>query len=169
MKEDEPKPAITIVEYSDEYKDQVRDVIGKTLADIEVIDPATLPIDDPDLDSIEKEYSGNGRFWVALREGKVVGTVGVRDGGNQVAKLKRMFVLVDQHGSGIGQQLLDTATDFAEQEGYKKMVLNTHEKMQRAHKFYERNGFLQTDKTGDKIHYEKNLLSTAKAINNLRH
>lgn len=55
-----------IKEYSDEYLDQIRDVIGKTLTDISVIDRNTLPIDDADLGKIDEIYSDKGRFWVAL-------------------------------------------------------------------------------------------------------
>ena len=164
-KEDESKPSITITPYSDEYKDQVRDVIGKTLASVGVVESVSLPIDDPDLEKIESEYLG---FWIALAEGKVVGTVAIRDLGEQVAKLRRLFVLDEHHGSGIGQQLLDTASDFAEEQGFKKLVLDTDEKMHRAHKFYERNGFVQQGKDGDRFHYEKNLMHMAKAINTLK-
>lgn len=165
-KEDESKPAVTITPYSGEYKDQVRDVIGKTLASVGVVEPESLPIDDPDLENIETEYTG---FWIAFVEGKVVGTVAIRDMGEQVAKLNRMFVLAEHHGSGIGQQLLDTAANFAEEHGFKKLVLDTDEKMHRAHKFYERNGFLQTYKSGNRLHYEKRLLHLATAINTLKH
>ncbi len=151
------KTDIEIKEYSDEYKHQIIDVIGKTLADISVIERSSLPIDDEDLGKINEIYSGKGRFWIALHDNKVVGTVAIRDMGNKTAKLNRMFVLVEHHGSGIGQKLFEHAEKFAREQGFTKIILNTHELMHRAHTFYERNGFIQTGKNGEKYLYEKKL------------
>ncbi len=144
-----------IEEYSEKYKDQIKEVIGKTLADISVIDKQSLPIDDPDLDNIENVYSGKGKFWVAIIDSKVIGTVAIQDIGNQIATLRRMFVLIGYHGDGTGQKLLDHALHFAKDQGFTKIILNTHELMHRAHRFYEKNGFKRVGKTEDKYNYEK--------------
>jgi len=147
-----------IEEYSDTYKEQIKDVIGKTLADISVINRKNLPLNDPDLDEIEKVYFGKGRFWVAIKNDEVIGTVAIRDLGNNSAKLNRMFVLIKHHGDGTGQKLLDHALLFAKKQGFTKIILNTHELMHRAHRFYEKNGFKRVGKTGDKYNYEKILI-----------
>jgi GNAT superfamily N-acetyltransferase len=149
--------SIKIKEYSEEYKDQIRNIIGKTLADISVIDKESLPIDDKDLNMIKKIYSGKGRFWVALDNNNVIGTVAIRDMGNQTAKLNRMFVLIEYHGSGVGQKLLNHAVSFAKKQGFTKMVLNTHKLMHRAHRFYEKNNFVRKGKVEDNFFYEKKL------------
>jgi GNAT superfamily N-acetyltransferase len=133
-------------------------VIGNTLADIAVIDRKNLPLDDDDLQKISEIYSGKGKFFVAVRDNKVVGTVAIRDMGNQTAKLNRMFVLLEYHGSGIGQRLYEHAEKFAKEQGFRKIILNTHELMHRAHKFYERNKFVKISKNGEKYYYEKSLL-----------
>lgn len=147
-----------IEEYSKKYKNQVIDVIGRTLSDISVISKKDLPLDDDDLQKIPKIYTKKGRFWVAVKNGQVIGTVGVKDMGDKTAKLKRMFVLVGHHGTGVGQKLLDHAIDFARSQGYKKIILNTHMLMKRAHKFYEKNNFVKKDKKGDKFYrYEREL------------
>ncbi len=148
---------IKIKEYSEEYKEQVKNVIGKTLVDISVIDRKSLPIDDEDLDKIEKIYSGKGRFWIAIDNNKVIGTVAIRDMGNQTAKLNRMFVLIEYHGSGVGQKLFDHAVNFAKKYGFTKIILNTHELMHRAHGFYEKNNFIRKGKKEDKYFYERKL------------
>ena len=146
-----------IREYSEGYKKQIKDVIGKTLADISVIDRKSLPIDDKDLNNIKEIYSGKGRFWVALDNNNVIGTVAIRDMGNQTAKLNRMFVLVEYHGSGVGQKLFDYAINFAKKQGFTKMILHTHELMRRAHGFYKKNKFIRKGKEGDKYVYERKL------------
>lgn len=149
---------IDIQEYSDIYKNQVVDVIGRTLSDISVISKKDLPLDDEDLQKIPKIYSKKGRFWIAVKDGQVIGTVAIKDMGDKTAKLKRMFVLVDHHGTGVGQKLLDHAVDFARSQGFKKIILNTHALMNRAHRFYEKNDFVKKEKKGDKFYrYERNL------------
>ncbi|MEK7598017.1 MAG: GNAT family N-acetyltransferase [Patescibacteria group bacterium] len=149
---------IEINEYSEKYRDKIKNVIGKILADISVIDQRSLPIDDEDLNKIDKIYSGKGRFWVAIKDGHVIGTVAIKDLGDKIARLKRMFVLIDYHGSGVGQKLLNHATNFAKNQGFIKIILNTHKVMKRAHKFYEKNNFIRKDKKGDKFYrYEKEL------------
>ena len=148
---------IKIKEYSEEYKEQIKDVIGKTLADISVIDRNSLPINDEDLNKIKEIYSGKGRFWIALDNNNVIGTVAIRDMGNHAAKLNRMFVLVEYHGSGVGQKLFDHAINFAKKQGFTKIVLNTHELMHRAHGFYEKNNFIRKGKKEDKYTYERRL------------
>ncbi len=147
-----------IEEFKEEYKDQIINVIGKTLADITVIDRKDLPIDDEDLGKINEVYFGKGRFWVALNNNQVIGTVAIRNMGNKVAKLNRMFVLIEYHGSGIGQQLFDHALDFVKKQGYIKIILNTHELMHRAHRFYEKNKFMKVGKNKDKYYYERSLI-----------
>ncbi len=145
---------IIIEEYQEKYNDQVKNVIGTTLADIDVIDRKTLPIDDEDLDKIRQIYSGKGKFWIAVKDGKLVGTVAVRDLGNNVAKLNRMFVLVNYHGSGLGQELLNTALLHVRLYGFNKIVLNTHVLMHRAHRFYEKNGFIRKEQKENRYFYE---------------
>ncbi len=151
------KSDFIIKEYSETYRDKVIEVIGNTLADISVISKKNLPIDDEDLRKINEIYSGKGKFWIALNNNQVVGTVAIRDMGNQTAKLNRMFVLVEYHGSGIGQKLLDHAIVFAKKQGFTKIILNTHELMYRAHKFYEKNQFIKIGKNEKKYFYERSL------------
>ncbi len=146
-----------ITEYSEEYKDQIRDVIGQTLADISVIDRKNLPIDDEDLGKINEVYSGKSKFWIALDGDRVVGTVAIRDMGGQMAKLNRMFVLINHHGAGIGQEMLNVAVNYAKKQGFNTIVLNTHELMHRAHSFYEKNNFIRKDKKGESYYYELKL------------
>lgn len=157
MKKTNFTSTIEIKEYSEEYEEQIKNVIGKTLVDIFVIDRKSLPIDDEDLDKIKEIYSGKGKFWVALNNNNVIGTVAIRDMGDQTAKLNRMFVLTEYHGCGVGQKLFNHAVSFAKKQGFIKMILNTHELMHRAHRFYEKNNFIRKEKKGDKYIYEREL------------
>ena len=130
-----------IVVFKSEYQNQVLDVVGGGLKGLGVIPDTEEPLTDEDLYHIQEIYSGRGRFWVAIEEGRVIGTVAVKDMGNGRAKLKRMFVLDEHQGTGVGQALLDHALTFTRENGYKEVILNTHKLMKRAHRFYEKNGF----------------------------
>ena len=153
MNETMKEPLAQIVPFSPEHTEQVRNLIDSTLRAIGVLEQDAPPIDDADLNRIDEVYGSNGGFWVAVDGDHVVGTVAIRDAGDQIALLNRMFVDTQRHGSGIGQRLFDHALQFARSHGYTDMILNTHEKMTRAHRFYEKNGFTQVRKIGDKFRY----------------
>lgn len=142
-----------IIEYQQEYADRIIKVIDTVLKDIGTIPKSDELIDDEDLQHIGKIYTGRGRFWIALFNNKIIGTVAIREIDHNTAKLNRMFVLTDYHGTGIGQELLAKAVTFARSQNYKKIVLNTHKTMHRAHKFYENNGFQRVGEDNDKYHY----------------
>jgi N-acetylglutamate synthase-like GNAT family acetyltransferase len=143
-----------IVEFNEGHRDQVIKVIDTVLKNLEVIPASDELIDDEDLYKIPEVYKGRGRFWVALEQGRVIGTVAIREIDSNVAKLNRMFVLMEYHGTGAGQTLLNKALDFARQQGYKEVILNTHLLMKRAHHFYEKNGFVKIREDDEEYHYK---------------
>lgn len=151
--EGEPIKDYDIKEFKPEYEGQVIALISQVLKDQKVIPESAEPISDEDLYKIPEVYSGRGRFFLAVKDGKVVGTVAIREISGNTAKLNRMFVFTQHHGSGVGQSLLDHALDFARQQGFKEIVLNTHPLMKRAHHFYEKNGFQRVGEDLDRVHY----------------
>ena len=55
--------------------------------------------DQPDLLAITDFYqTGTGGFWVAKADGRVVGTIGLKDIGNREAALRKMFVATGYRG-----------------------------------------------------------------------
>jgi len=57
------------------------------------------------------------------------------------AELKRMWLLEEYHGRGIGFELITRLFAFAGAQGYQRIVLQTEEKQARALSFYRRLGF----------------------------
>lgn len=55
-------------------------------------------------------------------------------------EISRLYVLEEHLGSGLGKKLLDTAIDFAKQNGKKYLWLGVWEHNARAIRFYEKNG-----------------------------
>lgn len=105
--------------------------------------PVTLEAQ-PDLLDIPGFYQrGAGNFWVALNDGKVVGTTALLDIGNRQAALRKMFVNAEYRGpvSGVAQRLLDTLLVWGDSHGLHEIFLGTTEQFLAAHRFYGKNGF----------------------------
>jgi len=106
--------------------------------------------DQPDLTDIPGFFlTGNGNFWLALRDGGVVGCIALKDIGKGRGALRKMFVDARYRGAsyGIGQGLLDVLLDWAREKGFEEILLGTTDKFLAAHRFYERNGFVATPKS----------------------
>ncbi|AEX50962.1 GNAT family acetyltransferase [Rahnella aquatilis CIP 78.65 = ATCC 33071] len=98
----------------------------------------------PDLHDIPQFYQcGTGDFWVARCEGKVVGTLGLKDIGNAQTALRKMFVSAPFRGReyGVAALLLNTLLHHAQTKNVKDIFLGTTDKFLAAHRFYEKNGF----------------------------
>lgn len=106
--------------------------------------------DQPDLNSIDSFYrSGSGEFWVAEHDGDVVGTIALKDIGNNEAALRKMFVAAAYRGSGIGtaSKLLSALLAHAREKGIRRIYLGTTDKFLGAHRFYEKNGFTVVERS----------------------
>jgi N-acetylglutamate synthase-like GNAT family acetyltransferase len=103
----------------------------------------------PDLRVIPDFYqSGKGQFWVAVKDGAIVGTVGLKDIGNNHAALRKMFVSAEVRGRehGVAARLLDRLFAHARDVGLTDIFLGTTDKFVAAHRFYEKNGFTEVSK-----------------------
>lgn len=100
----------------------------------------------PDLSDIGGFYrSGDGNFWVAVDGARVVGTIGLRDIGGRRVALRKMFVDADYRGAkhALASKLLATALAWAASRGTREVLLGTTDKFVAAHRFYEKNGFVE--------------------------
>jgi len=139
---------IKIVEFEPRYQQAVEDVV----LPIQMIEFG-LPYPrekQPDLMDIPGTFQkGKGNFWVALHEGVVIGTIGIVDIGNAQVALKKMFVHKDYRGKdhGVAAALLENAMDDCRAQGIKSVFLGTVGHYYAAHRFYEKNDFVQVDKS----------------------
>jgi putative acetyltransferase len=96
-----------------------------------------------DLQEIGDRYAGaHAGFWVAERDEVVVGTVAVRRKDAGACELKRLYVHPAQRGTGLGQRLYAHAETFARDAGYVRIWLDSSRRFTKAHRLYERNGFV---------------------------
>lgn len=85
----------------------------------------------------------NGALFVAKdQDGKVLGCVGLRAfGDNGSCEMKRLYVLPDGRGMGVGAALVFRVLETASHVGYREMLLDTLPTMTGAVKLYKAAGF----------------------------
>lgn len=133
------------------YTRKFQEEVGKLIVSIQREEfgvPITLE-DQPDLKTIETFYQkGNGNFWVAVVNEKIIGTIALIDIGHEEVALRKMFVLKGFRGDPFrtGQLLMDEAFRWMKQKGVQAVTLGTLERFEAAQKFYQRNGFTKIAK-----------------------
>ncbi len=135
-----------IITYNGTYKEDIVNLI-LTIQTIEFEVPVTLDMQ-PDLNKIDHFYqTGNGNFWIALNNNKVIGTIALLDIGNDQGALRKMFVDANFRGSEhkVGQKLLDQLFAWAKQKGFQELVLGTTEKFAAAKRFNKKNWFIEME------------------------
>jgi N-acetylglutamate synthase-like GNAT family acetyltransferase len=103
-----------------------------------------------DLQDIEHFYQkDDGNFWVALAEGRVVGTIALLDIGDHTAALRKMFVAAEWRGAKhrVAAKLLETLFAWSRNRNIERVYLGTTAKFLAAHRFYEKNGFDEIERT----------------------
>jgi GNAT superfamily N-acetyltransferase len=82
-----------------------------------------------------------GAFYLVRRDGRAVGMGGVRRTSDGAAEMKRVFVLPDQRGTGLGGVIVKRLIADAASFGYRSMRLDSGPFMTSAHRLYEAEGF----------------------------
>jgi GNAT superfamily N-acetyltransferase len=135
----------------DSYKEKYKREIAELILNIQQNEfhiPVTID-DQPDLLDIGIFYcKGNGNFWIALNNDKVIGTIAQIDIGNNQSALRKMFVDEVYRGKehSVAQSLLDTLIMWCREKGTREIYLGTIDIMKAAHKFYTKNGFVEIEK-----------------------
>ena len=133
-----------IIAFSSDYTEQVISMIVN-IQQKEFDLPITAD-DQPDLSRIPAFYQkGKGNFWIALMGKEVVGTLSLLDIDNSRVALRKMFVHPDYRGTkqGTATKLLEEAIAWAEARAVREILLGTTPKFKAAHRFYEKNGFIE--------------------------
>jgi DNA-binding MarR family transcriptional regulator/GNAT superfamily N-acetyltransferase len=107
----------------------------------------------------------NGAFVVARSDDVVVGCGGLQRQATDTAEIKRMWILEDWRGLGLGRRLLADLEQRAAGAGYARVVLDTNETLAEAVAMYRRNGYRAIDRYNDNPYahhwFEKRLTGDA--------
>ncbi|HSB00064.1 MAG TPA: GNAT family N-acetyltransferase [Anaerolineales bacterium] len=104
-----------------------------------------------DIDELQQTYFDNdGTFLVMTDGAQIIGTGAVRKIDNEICELKRVWLLFEYHGKGLGYRMMQELLAFARAKGYQRMRLETDQTHQnRAFEFYKRLGFSEIPRYSD--------------------
>lgn len=135
---------VQICEYNETYQPSILQMILQ-IQQQEYHLPITAE-DQPDLCCIPSFYQQEyGNFWAAVDGGVVVGTIAMKNIGNGNAVLRKMFVKKEYRGKelGVSRALLTHLIEWAREKNFSKIYLGTTTQFLAAHRFYEKNGFME--------------------------
>ncbi len=97
------------------------------------------------MDDIQKSYFDNGGTFLGMFEdGQMICTGALRRMDGETCELKRLWLLHDYHGRGLGYRMLSELLSIAREMGYKRVRLETDPVAQsRALDFYKQAGFYE--------------------------
>lgn len=98
-----------------------------------------------DMDDIQKSYFANGGIFLGMfKDGEMICTGAIRRIDNETCELKRLWLLNEFHGQGLGYRMLQELLTIARDRGYKRVRLETDPIAQsRALAFYKQAGFYE--------------------------
>ena len=139
---------ITIRAYEDPDAERVRDLfvtVNRQLSPPDMRDAfedyiARSLVEE--MDRVGAYYAERGgAFWVAMRDGDLVGMFGLEPFGDDEYELRRMYVSPVARRSGIASAMLRFAEDECRCRGVRRMALSTSELQPAAVALYHRSGY----------------------------
>jgi putative acetyltransferase len=104
-----------------------------------------------DMDDIQRQYLEQGGAFLVTTDGeRIVGTGAFRQLEEKVCEVRRLWLLPEYQGKGLGYRMMMELLSLARQKGYEKARLETSPAYQpRAYRFYCRLGFYEIPRYGD--------------------
>ncbi|KPQ35826.1 MAG: putative aetyltransferase YjgM [Phormidesmis priestleyi Ana] len=100
---------------------------------------------DQDAVEVEKYYlQTGGEFWVVEKNSQIVGTGGYHpiERGQNAVEIRKMYLLVEARGQGLGRYLLTQLEQSAATHGFQEVWIETASVLKEAVQLYERNGYI---------------------------
>lgn len=105
---------------------------------------------DPEVLCISQHYhdESKSKYFVASLKGKVVGGSGIAalSAGSEICELRKLYLLPESRGLGIGKALTLECLKYAKLKGYRQCYLDTLSNMKPAIELYRQLGFKCLDK-----------------------
>jgi GNAT superfamily N-acetyltransferase len=95
---------------------------------------------------------GQGAFLIALRAGQPVGCGAVRRIETDTGEVKRMYVVPEERGRGVGRAILNAIEAEARALRLSRLVLETGVRQIEAQALYQRAGFSRIEPFGEYLH-----------------
>lgn len=131
-----------------QYDENVRQIIEQVGAEFGAVGEGYGP-SDPEVLCMSQHYGNESKslYLVALLDGKVVGGCGLAsfNSSPDVCELKKLFILPEGRGHGLGKRMAIACLDYARTQGYQSCYLDTLTSMKVAVRLYENLGFNHLD------------------------
>ncbi|MFC1462853.1 GNAT family N-acetyltransferase [Verrucomicrobiota bacterium] len=99
---------------------------------------------DADLRDIQASYlSGGGTFRILESDGRIAGSYGLHPTTCQKCELRKMYLLPELKGRGLGKMMMEDALRLAKDMGFGEMTLETNSRLNEASGLYKKYGFTE--------------------------
>jgi len=119
-------------------------IVRNTLAEFGANHPGTVYYDSSTDQLSEIFQEPRSVYYVALTEKGLAGGAGIYPSPGlppDTCELVKMYLMPDARGLGLGRSLIEKALQFARENGYGKVYLETMPELKKAMTIYERFGF----------------------------
>lgn len=119
------------------------DLIGTVLKEYGLESQPDLA--DWDVWNVEQAYqSTGGKFWVVEQAGRIVGTAAFYpvERGEKAVEIRKMYLLPEVRGQGLGRFLLGELERAIAQKGYTQIWIETASVLKEAVQLYESSGYV---------------------------
>lgn len=114
------------------------------------LDQAGTAYSDPYLDQLYEFYQkeADGEYWLIKKEEIIIGGIGIGSFGEdkKIAEVQKFYIKEEYQGYGYGSLLLNKALNFAENQGYQKVYIETMDRLNKANEIYKHYGFESLEK-----------------------
>ncbi len=119
---------------------RILDLVRTALADYGlIVNPEET---DKDITDLNRYYFENNGWFAVIDEGiRIIGSYGIFRISNTVCELRKMYLLPEFQGRGLGTYMMEDALKQARELGYTEMVLETNTLLDKAIHLYRKFGF----------------------------
>lgn len=93
-------------------------------------------------------YDHSYNFWYAVTSnGHIIGSIGLKKTNNSCGEIKKFFVIKEYRGTGVAKKLMSTLVKAALKHTFKELSLGSVDTLKAAHRFYEKYGFTNINRS----------------------
>ena len=123
---------------------QLAQIIRDTLTEFKANKPGTVYYDETTDKLFELFQKQHSIYYVALIDDEIVGGGGIYPSEglpNGTCELVKMYLLPEARGIGLGKRIIEECLEFAKENGYTQVYIESMPELENALKVYEKFGF----------------------------